>query len=69
MVFPLGVYTAATWVLSRQSGAEFLVVIPRLGVWIALASWLFGFGAMMRYLWRLLQGKRSLEHGDVEAGL
>jgi tellurite resistance protein TehA-like permease len=68
MVFPLGMYTAATWALSRQGGAEFLVVIPRLGVWIALASWLFGFGAMMRYLWRLLHGK-SLEHGDVEAGL
>jgi tellurite resistance protein TehA-like permease len=69
MVFPLGMYTAATWALSRQSGAEFLAVIPRLGVWIALASWLFGFGAMMQHLWRLLHGKRSLEHGDAEAGL
>ena len=70
MVFPPGMYTAATCDLSRQSGAEFLAVIPRLGVWIALASWLFGFGAMMQHLWRLLiQGKRSLEYGDAEAGL
>lgn len=70
MVFPLGMYTAATWALSRQSGVEFLAVIPRLGVWIALASWLMGFGALMRHLWRvLLQGERSLEHGDAEASL
>ena len=70
MVFPLGMYTAATWALSRESGAEFLAVIPRLGVWIALTSWLFGFGAMMRHLWRLLgRRKRRFAHGDVEAGL
>jgi tellurite resistance protein TehA-like permease len=70
MVFPLGMYTAATWALSRESGAEFLAVIPRLGVWIALASWLFGCGGMMRHLWRLLlHGERSLGHGNAKAGL
>jgi tellurite resistance protein TehA-like permease len=30
MVFPLGMYTAATWALSRQEGAQFLAVIPPL---------------------------------------
>lgn len=29
IVFPLGMYTAATWALSRHHGAEFLAVIPR----------------------------------------
>ena len=53
MVFPLGMYTAATWALSGQPGTEFLAVIPRVCIWIALASWLFGFGGMIRHMWRL----------------
>jgi tellurite resistance protein TehA-like permease len=54
MVFPLGMYTAASWALSRQNGAEFLAVIPRVTLWIALAAWLLGFIGMIRHLWRLL---------------
>ena len=61
MVFPLGMYAAATWALSNQKGAEFLAVIPRVCIWIALASWLFGFVGMIRHLLRLCRrGQRSL---------
>lgn len=70
MVFPLGMYTAATWALSRQYGLEFLAVIPRVGIWIALTAWLFGFAGITRRLWRLLRrGQRSFGHGDAEASL
>jgi tellurite resistance protein TehA-like permease len=70
MVFPLGMYTAATWALSHQSGTEFLAVIPRLGVWIALASWLLGFVSMTRHLSFLLyRGQRSFAHGNAQARL
>jgi tellurite resistance protein TehA-like permease len=70
MVFPLGMYTAATWALSNQKGAEFLAVIPRVCIWIALASWLFGFVGMIRHLSRLCRrGQRSFGHADAEASL
>jgi len=50
IVFPLGMYTAATWDLSRQNGAEFLAVIPRVWIWVASASWLFGLLGMILQL-------------------
>jgi len=70
MVFPLGMYTVATWALSRQNGAEFLAVIPHVSMWIALASWLFGCVGMMRQLWHLRRrGQRSFGHADAETSL
>ena len=50
MVFPLGMYTAATLALSRQNGAEFLAVIPRVCIWVASAAWLFGLVGMILQL-------------------
>ena len=70
MVFPFGMYTAATWALSQQNGLEFLTVIPRVSIWVALASWLLGFAAITRHLSSLLcRGQRSFAHGDAEASL
>jgi tellurite resistance protein TehA-like permease len=69
MVFPLGMYTAASWALSRQNGAEFLAVIPRVSLWIALAAWLLGFVGLIRHLSRLLRrGQRNFGHADAQAG-
>jgi tellurite resistance protein TehA-like permease len=70
MVFPLGMYTTATWALSHESGAEFLMVIPRVFIWIASASWLLGFVGMIQHLLRLRhRGQRNYGHADAEAGL
>jgi tellurite resistance protein TehA-like permease len=70
MVFPLGMYTAATSALSRQDGAQFLAVIPHLCFWIALTSWLLGFVGMIRHLWRPRGGgPRNWRHADTKTSL
>ena len=40
MVFPLGMYTACTFQLSRAIGIPFLEIIPRYFIFIALAAWI-----------------------------
>jgi tellurite resistance protein TehA-like permease len=47
MVFPLGMYTAATAVYARATGYDFLLPIPRLFVWITLATWLVAFAGLL----------------------
>ncbi len=47
LVFPLGMYTACTFVLSQASGLPFLAAIPHVFLWIALAAWLAAFLGML----------------------
>jgi tellurite resistance protein TehA-like permease len=46
-VFPLGMYTAATYQMAQAMNLPFLGGIPRVFVWIALVAWALTFGGMI----------------------
>ena len=56
MVFPLGMYTTATFQLSRATGFEFVAQIPRGFIFIALTAWTVAFAGLVRLIWRSLLG-------------
>src|SRR3546814_16864953 len=46
IVFPLGMYAAATAVYARATDYAFLLPVPRLFVWIELPVWLAAFNGI-----------------------
>ena len=50
LVFPLGMYAAATLSFTQTIGVEFLTSVPRFFFWAAIAVWCFTFFGMMRRL-------------------
>jgi tellurite resistance protein TehA-like permease len=55
MVFPLGMYTVATFSVARLIGIAGLFVIARVFFWIAMAAWCLIFFGMMRHLIEVLR--------------
>jgi tellurite resistance protein TehA-like permease len=47
LVFPLGMYTVATFMFANATGMPFLLIIPRVAVYIAMLVWFITFGAML----------------------
>lgn len=49
-VFPLGMYTVATFEMARSMSLDFLLPVPRLFVFVALAAWAVTFYGMVKHL-------------------
>jgi hypothetical protein len=66
---PAGMYTTATFQLSRATGFVFLAQIPRTFIFVALTAWAIAFGGLLRHLWRSLRlndGRgRAISERDV----
>jgi len=57
LVFPLGMYTASTFVLAKGEGLAFLTVISRYFIWVAFAAWLLTFAGMIASLAKGLRNR------------
>jgi tellurite resistance protein TehA-like permease len=58
MVFPLGMYTTATFQLSRATGFDFLARIPHVFIVLALTAWAIAFIGLIRCIWGHLSAAR-----------
>jgi tellurite resistance protein TehA-like permease len=55
IVFPLGMYCAASHALGVALGVPWLATVGRYGAWVALAVWVAVFGAMLAFLAQALR--------------
>ena len=52
LVFPLGMYTVATWQFATADNFSFMKEIPSYTIWIALTAWLVTATGLVRSIFR-----------------
>ncbi|APC49290.1 tellurite resistance/C4-dicarboxylate transporter family protein [Virgibacillus halodenitrificans] len=57
MAFPLAMYMTSTYQFSKAVEVEFLMFVPHVMFYIAIAAWLFGFIGLFRRLWMEWKGE------------
>ena len=58
VVFPLGMYTVASYSLGQVAGLGFMVSVARVWVWVGVVAWAAVLGLMVVALVRALEGRR-----------
>jgi tellurite resistance protein TehA-like permease len=59
VVFPLGMYTVASWTLGQAGGLAFMASVARVWVWVGLAAWVVVLSLMLSGLVRALSDHHS----------
>jgi tellurite resistance protein TehA-like permease len=65
LVFPLGMYTAATFVLAQATGVSFLSIIPTFFIYLALMGWGITFAGM---IWQLVGSRARKQNARMPKG-
>jgi tellurite resistance protein TehA-like permease len=67
LVFPLGMYTVCTFQLAKVLNLEFLLLIPKFFVFLALIAWLITMAGFIYHLKTTVQKQTTVEQPKLES--
>jgi tellurite resistance protein TehA-like permease len=67
LVFPLGMYTVCTFQLAKAMNLEFLLLIPKFFVFLALIAWLITMAGLIYHLKTTVQKQTTAEQPKLES--